>query len=179
MKLDSLVAQLLSFHNNVLDTLDGRRELQTKMIMSRLSDSLLNEVVETSRQLNIERDEYLARLIETTDKNGIEAKEWGIILAILAIAASIYAYFFITNKIRIQEQLITQLNDSEKKVREAARIKENFMANMSHEIRTPMNAILGFTQLLRKEELNEKSEEYLQSIQSASEHLLTHCKRCS
>jgi len=173
MKLDSLVAQLLSFHNTVLDTLDGRRELQTKMIMSRLSDSLLNEVVETSRQLNIERDEYLARLIETTDKNGIKAKEWGIILAILAIAASIYAYFFITNKIRIQEQLIIQLNDSEKKVREAARIKENFMANMSHEIRTPMNAILGFTQLLRKEELNEKSEEYLQSIQSASEHLLT------
>jgi len=173
MKLDSLVAQLLSFHNNVLDTLDGRRELQTKMIMSRLSDSLLNEVVETSRQLNIERDEYLARLIETTDKNGIKAKEWGIILAILAIAASIYAYFFITNKIRIQEQLINQLNVSEKKVREAARIKENFMANMSHEIRTPMNAILGFTQLLRKEELNEKSEEYIHSIQSAGEHLLT------
>ncbi len=172
MKLDSLVAQLLSFHNNVLDTLDGRRELQTKMIISRLSDSLLNEVVETSRQLNIARDEYLARLIETTDRNGIKAKEWGIILAILAIAASIYAYFFITNKIRLQAQLISQLNESEKKVREAAGIKENFMANMSHEIRTPMNAILGFTHLLRKEVSNEKTEEYIQSIQSSGEHLL-------
>src|SRR5450432_2917678 len=46
------------------------------------------------------------------------------------------------------------------------------MANMSHEIRTPMNAILGFTNLLQKEQLNEKSREFVRSIQNSGESLL-------
>jgi CheY-like chemotaxis protein/anti-sigma regulatory factor (Ser/Thr protein kinase) len=52
-------------------------------------------------------------------------------------------------------------------------MKENFMANMSHEIRTPMNAILGFTNLLQKEPLNEKSKTFVNSIQNSGENLLT------
>lgn len=36
---------------------------------------------------------------------------------------------------------------------EADLLKSNFLANMSHEIRTPMNGILGFAQILKKEEL--------------------------
>jgi signal transduction histidine kinase len=135
----------------VVDTGARNRKLQADLILSGDGDSLLNKVIEASRDLNSSRDERLANIIETTDQNGLEAKQWCIILAILAIVASIYTFFFITNKIRVQEQLISQLNESEKKVREAAKIKENFMANMSHEIRTPMNAILGFTQLLAKE----------------------------
>src|SRR5450432_1376566 len=46
------------------------------------------------------------------------------------------------------------------------------MANMSHEIRTPMNAILGFTNLLLKEPLNEKSGKFVNSIQNSGESLL-------
>jgi signal transduction histidine kinase len=51
-------------------------------------------------------------------------------------------------------------------------MKENFMANMSHEIRTPMNAILGFTNLLSKEPLNEKSRDFVHSIENSGENLL-------
>src|SRR5450432_4518019 len=46
------------------------------------------------------------------------------------------------------------------------------MANMSNEIRTPMNSILGFTNLLQKEPLNEKSREFVRSIQNSGESLL-------
>lgn len=65
------------------------------------------------------------------------------------------------------------MNESEKKVKEVAQLKENFMANMSHEIRTPMNAILGFTNLLQKKNLDTESKQYLNSVQVSGENLLT------
>jgi signal transduction histidine kinase len=73
-------------------------------------------------------------------------------------------FWYIINTIRKQISLIQQLNISEKKVKESARLKENFIANMSHEIRTPMTAILGFTNLLQYKNLDEESKGYLQTI---------------
>ena len=173
VKLDSLVTSLMMFHSHVIDTGARNRKLQAELIMSGRGDTLLNKVVEVSRQTNSARDQHLANLIETIDRNGLEAKKWGIILAILAVVASVYAFGYIINKIRIQHQLIHQLNESEKAVREAALVKENFMANMSHEIRTPMNAILGFTELLRKQELNSTSSQFVKAIETSGEHLLS------
>src|SRR5678815_1383490 len=65
------------------------------------------------------------------------------------------------------------LNQSEKRSKELANMQEQFLANMSHEIRTPMNSILGFTNLLKRTELNPMQREYIQNIHSAGENLLT------
>jgi signal transduction histidine kinase/CheY-like chemotaxis protein len=58
------------------------------------------------------------------------------------------------------------------KALEASKSKSEFLANMSHEIRTPLNAILGFVDILRKEETNRKSLEYVNIIHDASYSLL-------
>src|SRR5438067_1027989 len=55
----------------------------------------------------------------------------------------------------------------------ANRAKSTFLANMSHEIRTPMNAILGFSQLmLRDQDLTPRQCQYLGTINRSGEHLL-------
>ncbi len=60
-----------------------------------------------------------------------------------------------------------------RKAEEANKLKEAFLANMSHEIRTPMNAIIGFSDMLSKEKLEDKGREYVKIIKSAGENLLT------
>lgn len=95
--------------------------------------------------------DLLARkLITEADRGGLRAKTMGTVVAIIAALASIFTFLYIIFKLRQQQIMIKQLDESEKKAREVAQIKENFMANMSHEIRTPMNAILGFTNILKR-----------------------------
>ncbi len=49
--------------------------------------------------------------------------------------------------------------------------KSEFLNRMSHELRTPMNAILGFSQLLEMDKLNEEHKEYVKEIITAGSHL--------
>ena len=66
-----------------------------------------------------------------------------------------------------------QLIIAKEKAEESNRLKSIFLANMSHEIRTPMNAIIGFSNLLGKNELSDSErKKFLHMIRTAGSSLL-------
>lgn len=77
------------------------------------------------------------------------------------------------------QNLIKHLNSSLQnasllmKVEDANKSKTAFLANMSHEIRTPLNALMGFSQMIAREDLSLDSKQQLsQSIIKNGEQLM-------
>jgi len=82
-------------------------------------------------------------------------------------------YIAIRTDITQRKKMETDLRKAKKEAEQNAKIKENFLANMSHEIRTPMNGVFGFARLLLQTDINQTQRNYLESIYSSAENLLT------
>ncbi|MFT3700974.1 MAG: ATP-binding protein [Agriterribacter sp.] len=172
-ELNVIVQQKIVLANQTLDSFyTSGKASADKLFTEENNKKLTDSIRSIIRKIDVSRQQLLTNLTEEVDKSGRQAKRWGNILIIIVLGCSIGIFWFIIDRLKHQQDLIFQLNESEKQVRESSRVKENFMANMSHEIRTPMNAILGFTNLLQQKQLDKEAKEFTGAIQKSGEGLL-------
>lgn len=69
-------------------------------------------------------------------------------------------------------KMIKQLEVAKEQAVKANRAKSEFLSSMSHEIRTPLNAIMGFSNGLLEEDINDSAKSDVKNIVMASENLL-------
>ncbi len=67
---------------------------------------------------------------------------------------------------------ISELEEARFKTQEVERLKSKFLANIGHEFRTPMNGILGFIELMEKNNADHEQSEYLQMINISARNLM-------
>ena len=66
-----------------------------------------------------------------------------------------------------------QLQKAKEAAESASQFKSTFLASMSHEIRTPMTAIIGFADLLMRQNLTDNERiDYVQTVRRNGSHLL-------
>ncbi len=83
---------------------------------------------------------------------------------------SIFAvYMFQENNFKHARKYMEECNDIEKK---AIAAKSRFLANMSHEIRTPMNSIIGLSELILKDDMDENTRAEVSRIKDSAYDLL-------
>ncbi|WP_160711124.1 response regulator [Chitinophaga solisilvae] len=172
-QLNYLVDEKNSFNLLVLDTFYSKgKSAAEKMINNQKGKRLGEAITGILHQLDTTRQTAINRTTHLIDTSGQKAQSWGTVLVFFACLSSLLAFLYITSRIHKQEQLIEALDESQQQEKKLASVKDQFLANMSHEIRTPMNAVLGFTNLLQTQPLNDKSREYVTAISAAGKSLL-------
>ena len=173
-RLSVLTNQKDEFNQRILNVFKTQgRDSATALINTNRGKNIRDSIISVIAQLENERSEKFRAATASIESTGKTARTWGFFITAVALLALILSFWFVINQGRQQQRMIRALNESEKRTKDLAHMQEQFLANMSHEIRTPMNSILGFTNLLKRTELNPMQREYIQNIHSSGENLLT------
>jgi CheY-like chemotaxis protein len=114
---------------------------------------------------------------------------WFKVVALVLIATGAFLFYkwkikavksereLLKSKLHERDELLFYSRESEKKLKEETLIAHKatgeLLARLSHEIRTPMNGVLGMTGMLSGTTLTKEQSQYLDSIRSCSDSLIS------
>ena len=69
------------------------------------------------------------------------------------------------------ENIESAMKKSVEKQVQAERLKAELLTNMSHDLKTPLTSMVGYTDLLKQEELSDQARDYVEAIAAKQEQL--------
>ncbi|MGE0077564.1 MAG: ATP-binding protein [Bacteroidales bacterium] len=168
--------------NGLVDILNRIRVEQRKYRVNLSEMELLlldrdRDIMERIRSVigALEKQELTSSLRQSLEVQNLVGKSIIKVLALGAIAfvLLILLLAIIFRDISQSNQYRIQLFEAKQYAERLLKVKEQFLANMSHEIRTPLSAIIGLTRQLQKTELAEKQQNYVSTLSSSADHLLS------
>lgn len=103
-----------------------------------------------------------------------------LVFLLAATRSADYFHDTLQDTFRLEDEkvkLVEHLEHAGQVAEQSNRTKTEFLANISHELRTPMNGIIGLSELLDQEDLNEDQRSLLTPMRESSAslmHLINH-----
>ena len=150
---------VFDFHRNG----EAEKYYQEEMQILRTGESIHEMELMIYHKTKNENRWYLMSRIPLKDKEGH-------VKGILGVGHDITNRKYAEEALR---QTYDELEQTNKEIIEANKVKSQFLANMSHEIRTPLNAVIGLTGLLLDTPLDDEQLDFVQTILNSGDILLS------
>lgn len=171
---DSIIQKLLVILDNIRADQQSQRKLldeKEKELLQR-NKAILNQIQIVVS--SIEKQEQAEVLSQSINLQDILSKTLlkVLLLGTITFIVLVILLAIIMRDISRNTIYNNQLIEAKQYAENLLRTKEQFLANMSHEIRSPLSAIVGVSRQLSKTELNSKQKEFVDVLQSSSNHLM-------
>lgn len=147
--------------NERIKTYKFRNNLLEKKVRSRTHEleERNNQILEQNLEIKTQSEEILSKNEEIHAQKDLLVEQNKEIEV---------AYTELSNYKKQLENLVLErtqeLMRAKERAEESDRLKSSFLENLSHEIRTPLNAIVGFTNLVFSEDVNEFEKKYFKKV---------------